>query len=227
MELKIPKCLLNPTLKQIQSSFNSVIQNVVEASYGVSTWGKNAKTIERKKLRPLKDEIIQERTIFKVISEHKDTIRGVQSFTGGLMLLKPDIDELLTKTYNTHKYLWASDRDEQIQSFVDTNPLTADIREMFVKYDRITENLLNLPKSVVIGPIYIQTTRAIADLVAKSKEWKVILGHKLSSTYKKRLKEIVDFISEKEKVLSRNLRDLDDVRMAMNCLISVRENFIT
>lgn len=227
MELDLTKCYLSPNLEQIQTSFNSMILNIVETCYGVNTWGKLAKTAERKKRKPLKDEIIQERNIFKMISEHKDTIRAVQSFTGGLMLLKPAIDRVLRKTYETHKYLWADDRDSQIQEFVDTNPLTADIREMFLKYDNITENLISLPKSVVIGPIYIHISHTISALVAKSKEWKVILGQKLSVTYNKRLKEIVDFISEKEKILSRKLKDLDDVRMAMNCLIDVREHFIT
>lgn len=37
---------------------------------------------------------------------------------------------------------------------------------------------------------------------------------------------ITDYISEKNKVLSRYIKDLDDVRVAMKCLGEIRDDFI-
>lgn len=59
-----------------------------------------------------------------------------------------------------------------------------------------------------------------------SKTWKVKLGSRLSASYKKQLDEMVTFIKDMEFILVRPLRDLDDVRVAMNCLDKVRENSI-
>jgi dynein heavy chain, axonemal len=38
---------------------------------------------------------------------------------------------------------------------------------------------------------------------------------------------MVEFIQDKEKILSRELRDLDDVRLAMDCLQTIREHFLS
>lgn len=56
--------------------------------------------------------------------------------------------------------------------------------------------------------------------------WKRSLGIILSNSYKKKLQTITDYISEKNKVLSRNIKDLEDVRVAMKCLGEVRDDFI-
>lgn len=60
----------------------------------------------------------------------------------------------------------------------------------------------------------------------ESKKWKLILGKLLGANYKKQLDEMVDFIADMENILSKPIKDLDDVRMAMNCLEKIRDNFI-
>lgn len=37
---------------------------------------------------------------------------------------------------------------------------------------------------------------------------------------------MVDFIKAQEKILSKPIKDLDDCRIAMNCLENIRNNFI-
>lgn len=56
--------------------------------------------------------------------------------------------------------------------------------------------------------------------------WKKTLGEVLSNNYKGKLKTISDYIMNKNKVLNRPIKDLDDVRIAMKCLAEVREDFI-
>lgn len=89
---------------------------MIETFYAVTTWGKQAKTTERKTRKPLIgkhyfffiisfttfvykkkkiDEVRHERTFFSCISEHKDIVRSVKRFSGGFLLLKPYIDKLL------------------------------------------------------------------------------------------------------------------------------------
>lgn len=141
MELSIPKCIIKPSIEMIQDRFASVnsvllevlmavkmifpkqvVQNIVETFYAVSTWGKQAKTKERKSRKPKIgttvcirtifqvfcqlyyvhiDEIRHERHYFNILKEHKEIIRAFNSFSGGLLMLKPDIDRFLNVTFKT------------------------------------------------------------------------------------------------------------------------------
>ncbi|XP_055849438.1 dynein axonemal heavy chain 8 [Episyrphus balteatus] len=219
-------CFIEPNIEVMQTNFHAAIQICTEINYFVTNWGRQAKTFERKLRRVTVDENRHERTFFKYIVEHKDIIRAVQNLATGLYIYKQDIEELLIKVFEKHKYLWAENRYEIIQSFVQTNPLTVDIRDKFVEYDNITSSLENLNPLAVVGAIEIRMHRVIEKLVEESRNWKTILGQLLSAQYKKQLNEMVDFINEMEFILSKPIKDLDDVRMAMNCLEKIRDNSI-
>lgn len=62
--------------------------------------------------------------------------------------------------------------------------------------------------------------------MVEASAWKRSLGIILSNSYKKKLQTVTDYISEKNKVLSRNIKDLEDVRVAMKCLGEIRDDFI-
>lgn len=72
------------------------------------------------------------------------------------MIYKQDIDDYLKNQFDNYKYLWSADRESIIQEFVNTNPLTVDIRDKFIYYDNITRNLENKVARHVIGPIEIR-----------------------------------------------------------------------
>ncbi|XP_036329883.1 dynein heavy chain 8, axonemal-like [Rhagoletis pomonella] len=220
-------CAIDPSLESMQTHFHAAIQVCTEINYFISTWGRQAKTLERRVRRVTVDENRYDRAYFRYVVDHKDIIRATTNLANGLMLYKHDVDEFLTETFNKFKYLWSADREQIIQDFVDTNPLTVDIRDKFIYYDKITTDLEEMPAKKVIGPIEIRMEKAIVKYVEESKKWKVMLGQLLSAQYKKQLDEMVDFITEMEIVLSKPINDLDDVRQAMNCLEKIRDNFIT
>lgn len=62
--------------------------------------------------------------------------------------------------------------------------------------------------------------------LVEARAWKTLLGQKLSATYKEKLKKITEYINEKNKVLVRVIKDLEDVRIAMKCLSEIRDDFI-
>lgn len=49
----------------------------------------------------------------------------------------------------------------------------------------------------------------------------------MSTTYKEKLKKITEYISEKNKILAREIKDLEDVRVGMKCLGEIRDDFIS
>lgn len=78
----------------------------------------------------------------------------------------------------------------------------------------------------IIMSVYLTDKLKLAFLI-EARAWKSLLGIILSTRYKEKLKHITDYIQEKNKVLSRSIKDLEDVRVAMKCLSAIRNDFIS
>lgn len=63
-------------------------------------------------------------------------------------------------------------------------------------------------------------------LHVESVEWKRILGKLLSAAYRERVQKLMQFINDRMKTMSKKIKDLDDVRVAMMCLELIRDKFI-
>lgn len=63
-------------------------------------------------------------------------------------------------------------------------------------------------------------------LAIEAKAWKMLLCRYLNEEYKKKMTDMMSFINEYLKKLSRPLHDLDDVRFAMEALSIIRDNNI-
>ncbi|RVE46462.1 hypothetical protein evm_008872 [Chilo suppressalis] len=238
MYLAIPRILIKPTLEEIQSSFSQVVLNcVMDIHRNVFMWGQQELL---KKQKSTGASLLATRSIsgsrtgstmggirnyFRMVSEHKDIVRSVMALQGMMYMYKPDIEKLL-KTYGRFAHLWAEDRVQQVQDFVDSNPLNVIIRDMLKKYENQTEEVLNLPERHIIGSIEINMDKIKLALHLESIEWKRILGKLLSHAYKERVTKMMQFIKDRMKTMSKKIKDLDDVRVAMMCLEMIREEFI-
>ncbi|KAG4073253.1 hypothetical protein HA402_008599 [Bradysia odoriphaga] len=207
------------------SMYQNTLKNIVETFGGVSSWGKLAQTEERKKRKKLVEEVNRERSFFKYIWEHKQVERTMQtqSLSLGMILLQPDMKELVNKMYQKYSHLWADDKIKIIEDFVKSNPLTVNIRDKFIFYDLETNEIINAEKRIVVGAILVNAEPAFDSFLQLSKERKAEVGRRLSEACNKKVSSMVDFINEQQVVLTRNLKDLDDVRLAMNCLDAIKD----
>lgn len=115
---------------------------------------------------------------------------------------------------------------ELIEDFVNSNPLTVDIRDKFVFYDCETTEIINAEKHITIGAILVDAEPAYDSFLELSKDRKVEVGRRLSEACNQKVSTMVNFINDQQVVLSRNLKDLDDVRLAMKCLDAIKEDSI-
>nr|XP_026487863.1 dynein heavy chain 8, axonemal-like [Vanessa tameamea] len=239
MFLEIPKILIKPSLEEIQSAFSQVVLNcIMDIHRSVFMWGQqdqikkermntNSLTATRSVSAGSRSgsNMIGIRNYFRMVSEHKDIVRAVMALQGMMYMFKPDIEKLLTG-YTKFSHLWDENRVQKVQDFVDTNPLNVIIRDMFKKYENQTEEVLNLPERHIIGSIQIDMDKIKLALHIESVEWKRILGKLLSHAYKERVLKLMQFIKDRMKTMSKKIKDLDDVRVAMLCLEMIREEFI-
>lgn len=95
MLLAIPEFLVKPNVSQIQEKYEAVIANIIESNHAVLTWGPLAKTLERKKRKPLVEEIKHDKNFHKIIEEHKEVFRYRMGFDGGIMQKQQDINNFI------------------------------------------------------------------------------------------------------------------------------------
>ncbi|KAG5316447.1 DYH8 protein, partial [Acromyrmex insinuator] len=220
--LQIPNIVIIPSIEELQNNFGKIITNIIETHKKVYTWGQRYSTNARV---TLPDKILHN-TYFQNVSEHKDIIRSSISLQGLILMLRDDVFKV-GNSYLRYSYIWTENRDDIIQAFIDTKPLIQDIKEKFIEYEDLIIEIQNLPERHILGPLQIDTDKLKLALLVEANAWKKSLGVMLSNTYKKKFQKIIDYISEKNKVLARHIKDLEDVRVAMKCLAEIRDDFIS
>lgn len=150
-----------------------------------------------------------------------------QSGAAAILAMKPGIYGLLKQTYYKYCNLWDNEMDAMINEFVLSNPLTGEIRDKFNVYDMQTQEVLDVTKSVRVDCIDILFNDFFDECVVHAKAWKITMGKHLTAMYRKKLMIFVDFISEMSKILKKTLKDLDDVRIAMDALEKIRQESAT
>ncbi|XP_011871302.1 PREDICTED: dynein heavy chain 8, axonemal [Vollenhovia emeryi] len=221
--LQIPNIVIVPSIEELQNHFGKVITNIIETHKKVFMWGQRNSTNTRAK--PLDKEDLPN-TYFQNVSDHKDIIRSSMSLQGLILMLRDDVTKV-GNSYLRYSYIWAENRNEIVQAFIDSTPLIQDIKEKFMEYEDLMEEINKLPDRHILGPLQINTDKLKLAFLVEANAWKKSLGVSLSNKYKGKLQKITDYISEKNKVLSRHIKDLEDVRVAMKCLGEIRDDFVS
>ncbi|XP_044760955.1 dynein axonemal heavy chain 8-like isoform X2 [Coccinella septempunctata] len=232
MQLQIPNTVINPDLTVIQSMFAQVVANVLECNKYIHLWGQRGVTPQKVSLKlrkintdpsaPPKPVVMN---YYKQVAENKEVIRLYMSLQGAMFLVKPDVASVLNR-YLNYSYLWSDDREKIIDEFCERGPLPVEITEKFKEYEARAEEIEGLPECIDLGPIQIDLDEFKLALLVESNAWKYIMGNNLALRNKQRLNKMVDFIKTQEKIMSRKIKDLDDCRLAMQCLERIRDNFI-
>ncbi|XP_076295220.1 dynein heavy chain 8, axonemal kl-3 [Lasioglossum baleicum] len=217
--LQIPNIIIVPPIEDLQHYFGKLIISILETHKHIFMWGLQFSFHEESPKTSMKN-------YYEIISDHKEIVRSVMSLQGAISAYKDDIIQL-GNTYLKYSYIWSEDRNKIIQYFVDCEPITQEIKEKFVEYDDLVREIQNLPNVHVVGPIEIRMDKLKLALLVEARTWKAVLGQTLSTLYKEKLRKIMEYINEKNKTLAREIKDLEDVRVAMKCLSEIRDDFIS
>lgn len=57
-----------------------------------------------------------------------------------------------------YSYIWAENKNEIIQKFVDSKPFIQEIKEKFIEYEDLMTEIQNLPDRHILGPLQINTS---------------------------------------------------------------------
>uniref|UniRef100_A0A674I063 Dynein axonemal heavy chain 8 n=1 Tax=Terrapene triunguis TaxID=2587831 RepID=A0A674I063_9SAUR len=249
VHLAIPNVVMVPSLDDIQQAINRMIQLTLEVSRGVAHWGqqhlqKSSILLNRnvpvvssspsmvagkaaKKEEKVLDEIPVRklRNFYPGVAEHKDISKLVVLLSSSVNSVRKAASEAL-QDFQKYKVLWTEDRDAKVQQFLASSPSLTEIRAEILHYATFEQEIEDLKPTILVGPIELHTAPLKLALSIEAKAWKMLLCRYLNEEYKKKMTDMISFITEYLKKLSRPIRDLDDVRFAMEALSNIRDNEI-
>ncbi|KAB0354756.1 hypothetical protein FD755_022215 [Muntiacus reevesi] len=249
VHLAIPNVVMVPSLDDIQQAINRMIQLTLEVSRGVAHWGQQSRPIKRvisstsrttmdlahlsagkqlKKEEKSFEEMIPARKLknfYPGVAEHKDISKLVLLLSSSVNSLRKAVHEAL-QDFQKYKTLWTEDRDVKVKEFLANNPSLTEIRSEILHYATFEQEIDELKPIIVVGALELHTEPMKLALSIEAKAWKMLLCRYLNEEYKKKMSDMIAFINEYLKKLSRPLRDLDDVRFAMEALSCIRDNEI-
>ncbi|XP_053374157.1 dynein axonemal heavy chain 8-like [Mercenaria mercenaria] len=243
--LAIPNVVMQPNLEDIQQSLNKACQLILDISKGVYQWGQNRPDsnpvqaasrhgkrsslclpgVSPDALLLLPMEVTM-KNYYKSVSENKDVSKFVMMMSSAMSSLKPDVLEALQR-YSDYAFLWEKDRHEAVREFMEENPILSEYKAKLMMFKKLENYIDDIQISETVGPIELFTESLKLALRVEINAWKLLFGKELNETYKKKMEEILAFIDDYSKRLSRPIRDLDDVRQAMYALSDIREHHIS
>nr|XP_038033594.1 dynein heavy chain 8, axonemal [Anas platyrhynchos] len=250
VHLAIPNVVMVPSLDDIQQAINRMIQLILDVSRGVAQWGQrhlqksNLKAeldtqqvssagfglsgkLTKKGEKRMKEVVIQRklRNFYSGVAEHEDISKLVVLLSSSVNYIREAASEAL-QDFQKYKELWTEDRDAKVQQFLASCPSLTEIKEEILHYAMFEQEMEDLKPIILLGPIELHTGPLKKALSVEAKAWKMVLCHYLNEEYKKKMTDMMSFITTYLKKLSRPLRDLDDVRLAMEALSIIRDNKI-
>ncbi|NWX18802.1 DYH8 protein, partial [Aegotheles bennettii] len=250
VHLAIPNVVIVPSLDDIQQAINHMIQLVLEVSRGVAQWGQRHLQKSRLKAGPgiqqgssagivtrgkaakkwekrVEDVVLarQLRNFYSGVAGHEDISKLVVLLSSSVNSIREVANEVL-QDFQKYKVLWTEDRDAKVQQFLASCPSLTEIKEEILHYAMFEQEMEDLKPIILLGPIELHTGTLKKALAIEAKAWKMLFCRYLNEEYKKKMTDMMSFITEYLKKLSRPLSDLDDVRFAMEALATIRDKKI-
>ena len=171
--LAIPSLLMKPSLEEIQTAVNNIVQIVLCTYKRVYLWGQNRSLLKPDRnqsnilaARSSKGNITQVeeatppgkqlKNFHRLVSENKEVAKLVSFLSTTVTSSKRLVTEALEQ-FNKYQELWTVDRDVRLKEFMETKPLISEFEAEMRKYEDQEVLIMDEPNSVVAGPIALKT----------------------------------------------------------------------
>ncbi|XP_071824188.1 dynein axonemal heavy chain 5-like [Apostichopus japonicus] len=168
----------------------------------------------------------QTKSYFKSVSENKEVAKVVSVISTSV---NSTIEEVTTAMDSFKEYhsIWQKDRDETVAEFLASEPKLNDFQNMILHYRELEESIQAEPEFYNVGALALFTENLKLALTTETRAWQLAFAKACNEKYRSNMNDIFEFIEETGKKLSRPIKDLDDIRLAMLTLKDVREKEIS
>ena len=141
--------------------------------------------------------------------------------------------------------LWRANPDDELKAFLANDPHVSDFENKIKSYEQVSAEINARPEFLSVGPLAIFTgtvrslrmiTSCVSSILSleqvkfalnrEIRDWINQFGHACNAKYRKEMNAVIQFIDNVEKRLSREIKDLEDIRLIMFAVKDLRENEI-
>uniref|UniRef100_A0A8C6L065 Dynein axonemal heavy chain 5 n=2 Tax=Nothobranchius TaxID=28779 RepID=A0A8C6L065_NOTFU len=237
--LSIPNIIMVPALEEVQQALNRAVECVVSVNKGVSQWSRDRiskKKINERRIAALKQDdsekgsssetsasVIQPipfqvRNYYKSVSENKEMVKLVSVLSSSIISTKKVFDMSALSRFNSYHHIWKKDREDTIQRFFFGTTYVWCL-------ETITLAFVSTSTDLSKENLCYQTSLKMS-LTAETKNWMMDFGLSCNRKHHSEMDQIFAFIDEAGKKLNRQIKDLDDFRIAMAALKEIRDHEI-
>ncbi|KAL4616938.1 dynein heavy chain 5, axonemal [Arapaima gigas] len=167
----------------------------------------------------------QPKNYFKSVSENKEIVKLVSVLSTSINSTKKDVMNALER-FSRYHHIWRKEREDTLLKFSQENPLLSDFESQILYYKDLEQEINAEPEFVIVGALALFTADLKLALTTETKAWMVDYGHHCNRKYRTEMEQIFTFVEEANKKLNRQIKDLDDIRIAMTTLKEIREHQI-
>ena len=237
--LAIPNISIKPTLDDMQSQLNKSIQTMLKMSQDLPEW-KHAIKLKELQIKEIEKQASEEgedpkaavvakapKPVHKIIAEHKDVNKLVISLSSCMSGFKEEVNEIM-KNFTGFSELWEKEPEPTVKDFMNATPppLNVDIEAKFRHYKKMQTDIEEFPHTYQVGSIIYMTESLKRALLQEINNWKLAYGKAMNQKTATDMKNLLDFLEDIQKRLSRPCKDLDDIRLHMAALNQIKEKEI-
>ncbi|EPY86356.1 dynein heavy chain 5, axonemal [Camelus ferus] len=253
--LTIPNIAMAPTLEDIQQTLNKAVECIVTVTKGVRQWSSellSKKKMHERKVAALQNnedsdsdvemgenepqdtfEVasvnlpipVQARNYYKNVSENKEIVKLVSVLS---TIINSTKKEVITSMdcFKRYNHIWQKEKEETVMTFIMKNPLLSEFESQILYFRKLEQEINAEPEYMCVGALALCTADLKFTLTAETKAWMFVIGRHCNKKYRSEMENIFTLVEEFNKKLSRPIKDLDDIRIAMAALKEIREQQI-
>ncbi|XP_070603204.1 dynein axonemal heavy chain 5 isoform X1 [Erythrolamprus reginae] len=169
---------------------------------------------------------IQKKNYYKAISENKEIIKLVSVLSTTISSTKREVVSALER-FKCYHHIWQREKEETIENFIKGSPLLSDFESQILYYRDLELKINSESEYICVGTVALYTADLKLALTTETKAWMTAFGRYCNKKYRTEMENIFTFVEEISKKLNRQIKDLDDIRIAMAALKEIREQQIS
>ena len=209
VELSIPQVSMSPTLDEVQAAINRACRAILAIAKGLPMWATD-------------EDKVFGRTVFDALAQDTEVVVMVLLLTGSLEGAKRQVHEYLS-TFGRYDRLWQGDKESEYAAFMRAQPTLSDFEAELKKYVDVEREIAHIAPVHNIGALSLETAPLKYSLRSEAAAWKSMYGRCLHKQASELLEATLTWMRDMHRNLKRELRSIDDVRLAIGLLKELRE----
>ena len=208
------KVVVTPSLETVQQAVSRAGQCVIGVAKSVLLWNQD-RTQDPATLKNHYEQTHNNKEVARLIDGIGTTIAASRTSV---------FDQL--DIFSEYKALWEGNVETTMVEFAQKNPDLSDFTEAIAAYEEMDVAIDNIQASMEVGAVVLDATGFKSMLHGHTASWKSEYAKLLNVETVRDMEEVYDFAEDLTKRLGRDIKDLEDVRLAMTALKDLRDNEI-